>query len=309
LITKYYIHQSVELVYFGEDCQLKLLYDAFTIENGRAVISSLFEFVRVARGKKEIESFIKDQIGVEQSALDLVDFLLSKNILVSDENIDNIKTDYDGYIDIMGRAGNLYKDFDDKLEAAHNVKKVFVSNDSIFFNLLCEKISQKSIEVVAECADADMLIFVGKGIGYSSLLEKNETFFAIEKPYLLASVERNNLHIGPLTIPRHTSCYQCLHDRKFANLKNKNEFLALAGFSEGREIKNDFLIEDFVVNRIVNEVIKYRLGDSRISAVEKYYEIDMLTTESVISPVYKAPRCGVCSSLVLAPTPAMRDLL
>lgn len=304
------LHPSVEVVMFKESCQLRLLYESYTISGGKDLFSGICNLMAENKSvtETELDQYLTANLGNQESVEEVKSFLMTRNVIVENPS-DALTSDYDMYIDHLKRSSAPYLDFDDKTKRLHRVEKINISVESLFRRELADQLQRKRFTIEEDPLKSDFILMVFNGSSRKARQEANRNLLEYKLPFLVCSLDRQKLEIGPLVLPGESACYTCMQMRMFSNLQYKDEYIALENEAFPSTIKTDFILMDYATNRIVNEIVKFTIGDTRLNLVGKLMEADMLTGEVNFRPVHRVPRCIDCSNMTNKPLLAVRDLL
>ncbi|QUL98979.1 MAG: TOMM precursor leader peptide-binding protein [Candidatus Fermentithermobacillus carboniphilus] len=140
----------------------------------------------------------------------------------------------------------------------------------------------------------------------------NEASLKETVPWLRASLEGFEAHLGPSVIPRETACYTCYEMRSKGNWAHYEENLAFEQYLASSPRKADYgclaPIAGLLGNLAAAEALKLLTGFSPPTTSGKLWIFNVNTFEAETHEVLKLPRCPSCGFSVSNPSPALWSL-
>jgi bacteriocin biosynthesis cyclodehydratase domain-containing protein len=162
-----------------------------------------------------------------------------------------------------------------------------------------------------EAEDVSLIVICSDFENHVSFRERNRAAVSAAQPIFFACIAETAIRLGPLVVPKETSCFECFHHRLRANLAFRDEF---DGFIE----HNAFLEESGIDGKagiyarlgsgfVCTQVLHFLLGTTQHCLADKLVEVSPITVELFSSRVLKLPRCEVCGHNDEQAPPAARD--
>lgn len=305
----YCFHKAVSLVFFDTSCQIKTPVDAFTIEGGCALIKALSTYLSESRhSRSEAMDYLSAYIGSNEKAIQLIRFLESKHVL-TESSTRETSTNYDAVLDYLNRNASSLDDPHTPLMALRETNVICLQGEGRVVEIAATLLQEKGFQITSVESDAQLLVYVGYQESTAVSLEKNRHFYHLNRPFLMANASGTSLFLGPLVIPRLSSCYHCFYQRSYANANYKQEYLAGCDGNGDTVRSVDTMLATLYAGVLANEIYKIRQRDTDCLLIDKTLEIQLTEFSSTVRPIVKAPRCEVCGKQNTRPLQAVRNMM
>ena len=101
--------------------------------------------------------------------------------------------------------------------------------------------------------------------------------------------------IGPLVLPRQSSCLECLRGRQNSHMENSRDYHDIDKESyRGRNVAASHPVMCNVVGSVVAMEVTKFLALGLLGQANRFIEVNLLRSEMIVRRVLKLPYCGVC---------------
>ncbi|HDR7762422.1 hypothetical protein [Bacillus cereus] len=281
------------IVFFNRDTYLNL--------NGDSV-EDILVLIPLLTGELSTEQLAAELELPIEYLCDIINLLSENNIVKNYDMLEKYKfvdkelQRYEKFISNL--TGSISSAFGD-IEDTYAKKVILMGNEEL------QEYVKKALGIkftfleMNQIQSADLIIAVDFFENEDLFSEVNEISNIYKIPFLRSLVQEQEFSIGPIFIPKETSCYNCFLSRKISNCENPYlSYKYLKKYnSEWNETHISLIpgtIEMFSFH-ILSFIMKYFSNYMPCEIIGKEFTYNVFNLSSNLNPVLKVPGCSKCA--------------